>query len=100
VADDADRSQRRARQEDTRGRGDPGRAGGGEYLAGVRAGLPFALATAVLGVQFGVLASSLGWGAARPDRVFGHQRLRVHPVRKGRGVVPILDTRTYYRIFL
>lgn len=33
------------------------------YLAGARAALPFALATGVLGVSFGVLAGSLGWGA-------------------------------------
>ena len=33
------------------------------YYAGARASLPFALATGVLGVSFGVLAGSLGWGA-------------------------------------
>ena len=33
------------------------------YYAGARAALPFALATGVLGVSFGVLAGSLGWGA-------------------------------------
>ncbi len=33
------------------------------YLAGARAALPFALATVVLGVSFGVLARSVGWGA-------------------------------------
>ena len=38
----------------------------GEYLAGVRAGLPFGLATAVLGVSFGVLACSLDWGVVAP----------------------------------
>ena len=32
------------------------------YYAGTRAALPFALATGVLGVSFGVLAGSLGWG--------------------------------------
>jgi len=32
------------------------------YLAGARAAVPFALATFVLGVSFGVLARSLGWG--------------------------------------
>lgn len=36
------------------------------YLAGARAAVPFALATAVLGVSFGVLARSLGWGVAAP----------------------------------
>jgi predicted branched-subunit amino acid permease len=36
------------------------------YLAGARAAAPFALATAVLGISFGVLARSLGWGVAAP----------------------------------
>jgi 4-azaleucine resistance transporter AzlC len=36
------------------------------YRAGARAGLPFALATIVLGVSFGVLARQLGWGVAAP----------------------------------
>ncbi|WP_025745902.1 AzlC family ABC transporter permease [Kallotenue papyrolyticum] len=36
------------------------------YLAGARAAAPFALATAMLGVSFGVLARSLGWGIAAP----------------------------------
>ncbi|MDQ3639318.1 MAG: AzlC family ABC transporter permease, partial [Actinomycetota bacterium] len=36
------------------------------YLAGARAGLPFALAAVVLGIYFGVLARSLGWGALAP----------------------------------
>jgi 4-azaleucine resistance transporter AzlC len=40
--------------------------GSGVYLAGARAGLPFALATFVLGVSFGVLARSLGWGVVAP----------------------------------
>jgi 4-azaleucine resistance transporter AzlC len=39
---------------------------GGDYLAGARAGLPFALATLVLGISFGVLARSLGWGVVAP----------------------------------
>jgi 4-azaleucine resistance transporter AzlC len=39
---------------------------GGRYLAGARAGLPFALATLVLGISFGVLARSLGWGTFAP----------------------------------
>jgi 4-azaleucine resistance transporter AzlC len=32
------------------------------YYAGARASVPFALATGVVGVSFGALASSLGWG--------------------------------------
>ena len=40
--------------------------GSGVYLAGARAGLPFALATFVLGISFGVLARSLGWGIVAP----------------------------------
>jgi 4-azaleucine resistance transporter AzlC len=40
--------------------------GSGVYLAGARAGLPFALATFVLGISFGVLAHSLGWGIVAP----------------------------------
>jgi branched chain amino acid efflux pump len=36
------------------------------YGAGARAGLPFAVATIVLGVSFGVLARQLGWGVAAP----------------------------------
>lgn len=42
------------------------RRDGGSYLAGARAGLPFALATLVLGISFGVLARSLGWGVVAP----------------------------------
>ena len=38
----------------------------GPYLAGARASVPFALATLVLGVSFGVLARSLGWGVVAP----------------------------------
>ena len=34
--------------------------------AGARAGLPFAVATIVLGVSFGVLARQLGWGMVAP----------------------------------
>jgi 4-azaleucine resistance transporter AzlC len=42
-------------------------AGGSDgYLAGARASLPFALATLVLGISFGVLARSLGWGVVAP----------------------------------
>ncbi len=40
--------------------------GSGVYFAGARAGLPFALATFVLGISFGVLAHSLGWGVVAP----------------------------------
>src|SRR5215210_3457183 len=43
-----------------------GKKHGGVYLAGARAGLPFALATLVLGISFGVLARSLGWGTLSP----------------------------------
>jgi 4-azaleucine resistance transporter AzlC len=39
---------------------------GSRYLAGARASLPFALATLVLGISFGVLARSLGWGIVAP----------------------------------
>ena len=43
-----------------------GAAGSERYLAGARAGLPFALATLVVGISFGVLARSLGWGTLAP----------------------------------
>ncbi len=36
------------------------------FLAGARALLPFALATLVLGISFGMLARSLGWGILAP----------------------------------
>lgn len=36
------------------------------YLAGARAAVPFALATAAVGISFGVLARSLGWGVVAP----------------------------------
>ena len=36
------------------------------YLAGVRAGVPFALVVGVLAISFGVLARSLGWGVLAP----------------------------------
>ena len=39
---------------------------GYRFRAGIRAGLPFALATLVLGISFGVLARSLGWGMLAP----------------------------------
>jgi 4-azaleucine resistance transporter AzlC len=41
-------------------------AGSDGYLAGARASLPFALATLALGISFGVLARSLGWGTLAP----------------------------------
>jgi 4-azaleucine resistance transporter AzlC len=40
--------------------------GRGRYLAGARASVPFALATLVLGISFGILARSLGWGTLAP----------------------------------
>ena len=36
------------------------------YLAGMRAGFPFALVVGVVAISFGVLARSLGWGALAP----------------------------------
>lgn len=36
------------------------------YRAGMRAGVPFALATVALGLYFGVLSQSLGWGFVAP----------------------------------
>jgi 4-azaleucine resistance transporter AzlC len=42
-----------------------GRSGGG-YLAGARAAVPFVLATAAVGISFGVLARSLSWGVVAP----------------------------------
>ena len=38
----------------------------GSYLGGARPSLPFTLATLVLGISFGVLARSLGWGIVAP----------------------------------
>jgi 4-azaleucine resistance transporter AzlC len=43
-----------------------GERASGIYLSGARAALPFALATFVLGISFGVLARSLGWGTLGP----------------------------------
>jgi 4-azaleucine resistance transporter AzlC len=43
-----------------------GERASGIYLTGARAALPFALATFVLGISFGVLARSLGWGTLGP----------------------------------
>ncbi len=50
------REDRRARRE----------VSAGPYLAGARASVPFVLATLVLGISFGVLARSLGWGLVAP----------------------------------
>jgi 4-azaleucine resistance transporter AzlC len=36
------------------------------FRAGIRAGLPLGLATLLVGVSFGVLAQSLGWGTVAP----------------------------------
>lgn len=55
-----------AGNQDTRRKDEQRRAGGDEYLAGARAAMPFALATVVLGVSFGVLARSLDWGVLAP----------------------------------
>lgn len=38
----------------------------GSYLAGARAAMPLAVATIVLGMSFGILARSLGWGVVAP----------------------------------
>jgi 4-azaleucine resistance transporter AzlC len=38
----------------------------GSYFAGARASVPFAIATLVVGISFGVLARSLGWGIVAP----------------------------------
>jgi predicted branched-subunit amino acid permease len=50
---------------EARMRNESGR-GSGAYLAGVRAGLPFALVVGVVALSFGVLARSLGWGVLAP----------------------------------
>jgi predicted branched-subunit amino acid permease len=46
-------------------RNEEGRGSEG-YLAGVRAGLPFALLAGVVAISFGALARSLGWGVLAP----------------------------------
>src|ERR687891_124577 len=43
-----------------------GERSSGGYLAGARAVLPLALATGVMGISFGVLGYSLGWGMIVP----------------------------------
>ena len=50
---------------EARMRNEAGRGGGG-YLAGVQAGLPFALVAGVVAISFGVLARSLGRGVLAP----------------------------------
>jgi len=45
---------------------DEARRGGEGYVAGVRAGWPFALVVFVVAISFGVLARSLGWGVLAP----------------------------------
>ena len=50
---------------EARMRDDEGRGGGG-YLAGARAALPFALVVGVVAISFGILARSLGWGVLAP----------------------------------
>lgn len=42
------------------------RNGTSRYRDGIREGLPYALATLPLGVYFGVLSQSLGWGVVAP----------------------------------
>jgi predicted branched-subunit amino acid permease len=42
------------------------RRGSEGYLAGARAGLPFALVAGVVAISFGALARSLGWGVLAP----------------------------------
>jgi predicted branched-subunit amino acid permease len=42
------------------------RRGSEGYLAGVRAGVPFALVAGVVAISFGVLARTLGWGILAP----------------------------------
>ena len=46
-------------------RNEEGRGSEG-YLAGIRAGLPFALLAGVVAISFGALAGSLGWGVLAP----------------------------------
>ncbi len=43
-----------------------GHDGGGGYLAGARAALPFALVVGVVAISFGILARSLGYGVLAP----------------------------------
>jgi branched chain amino acid efflux pump len=46
--------------------GSEGERGSGAYLAGARAVLPLALATGVMGISFGILAYTSGWGMVAP----------------------------------
>ena len=52
--------------EDLRSGGEERETSSGSYLAGARAAMPFALAIFVVGISFGVLARSLGWGIVAP----------------------------------
>ena len=52
--------------EDPRSESEQRETRSGSYLAGARASTPFALATFVLGISFGVLARSLEWGTVAP----------------------------------
>jgi 4-azaleucine resistance transporter AzlC len=52
--------------EDLRSGGEERETSSGSYLAGARAAMPFALAIFVVGISFGVLARSLGWGIIAP----------------------------------
>ena len=54
------------RGRETRSGGEEQELAPGSYLAGARASVPFALATFVLAISFGVLARSLGWGILAP----------------------------------
>jgi 4-azaleucine resistance transporter AzlC len=52
--------------EDLRSGGEEQETRSGSYRAGARAAMPFALAVFVVGISFGVLARSLGWGIIAP----------------------------------
>jgi 4-azaleucine resistance transporter AzlC len=52
--------------EDLRSGGEEQESSSGSYLTGARAAMPFALAVFVVGISFGVLARSLGWGIIAP----------------------------------
>src|SRR5215204_1146996 len=52
--------------EDLRSGGEEQETSSGSYRAGARAAIPFALAVFVVGISFGVLARSLGWGIIAP----------------------------------
>jgi len=44
----------------------PGTRPGHAYRAGYKAGLPFVIPTLLLGISFGALTRSLGWGVVAP----------------------------------